>query len=51
MARGAVISMLLVILALPCLLYVFDRIICKTTLGMTRIKNNNNNGKVEVPSK
>ena len=51
MARGAVISMLLVILALPCLLYVFDKIICKTTLGMMRIENNNNNGKVEVPSK
>ena len=38
MARGAVISMLLVILILPAMLLLFDRLICKTTLGMTRIE-------------
>ena len=34
MARGAVISVLLVIFALPALLLLCDRIICKTTAGM-----------------
>ena len=38
MARGAVISMLLVILILPAMLLLFDRLICKTTLGMTRVE-------------
>lgn len=38
MARGAVISMLLVIFILPAMFMLFDRIICKTTLGMTKIK-------------
>lgn len=38
MARGAVISMLLVILILPAMLLLFDRVICKTTLGMTRVE-------------
>lgn len=38
MARGAVISMLLVIFVLPALFMLFDKIICKTTLGMTKIK-------------
>ncbi|MBE6041433.1 MAG: hypothetical protein E7220_02805, partial [Clostridiales bacterium] len=33
-ARGAVISMLTVILLLPALLMAFDKLICKTTLGM-----------------
>lgn len=37
MARGAVISMLLVIFVLPAMLMLFDRIICKTTLGMRKI--------------
>ncbi|MBQ4301985.1 MAG: MMPL family transporter, partial [Oscillospiraceae bacterium] len=37
MARGAVISMLLVILILPAMLLLFDRVICKTTLGMTHV--------------
>lgn len=36
MARGAVISVLAVILILPPLLYVFDRVICATTLGMNK---------------
>ena len=38
MARGAMISMLSVILILPSLLVVFDKIICKTTLGISRKK-------------
>ncbi len=37
MARGAVISMLLVIFVLPAMLMLFDKIICKTTIGMTKI--------------
>ena len=37
MARGAVISMLLVIFVLPAMFMLFDKIICKTTLGMTKI--------------
>ena len=41
MARGAVISMLLVIFVLPAMFMLFDRIICKTTLGMTKIKAKN----------
>ena len=36
MARGAVISVLAVILILPPLLYIFDRVICATTLGMNK---------------
>ena len=38
MARGAIISMLLVIFVLPALFMLFDKIICKTTIGMTKIK-------------
>ena len=38
MARGAVISMVLVILLLPALLLLCDRVICRTTLGMTHIE-------------
>ena len=34
MARGALISMATVILILPAMLMAFDKIICKTTLGM-----------------
>lgn len=34
MARGAIVSMLTVILVLPSLLMAFDHIICKTTKGM-----------------
>jgi hypothetical protein len=36
MARGAIISMLLVILILPAMFMLFDKIICKTTIGMTK---------------
>ena len=37
MARGAIISMLLVIFVLPAMFMLFDKIILKTTLGMTKI--------------
>ena len=37
MARGSVISMLLVIFILPAMFMLLDKIICKTTLGMTTI--------------
>ena len=37
MARGAIISVLLVIFALPAMFMLFDKIICKTTLGMAKI--------------
>ena len=39
MARGALISMFSVILVLPSLFMVFDRLICKTTAGMRTISN------------
>ena len=39
MSRGAIISMLTVVLVLPAFLLIFDKIICKTTVGMTKIKN------------
>ncbi len=38
LARGAVISMLLVIFILPAMLMLFDRLICHTTIGMKQIK-------------
>lgn len=37
MARGALISMATVILILPAMLMAFDKIICKTTLGMRNL--------------
>ena len=37
MARGAIVSMICVILLLPALLMLFDKIICKTTLGMGNV--------------
>lgn len=39
MARGALVSMVTVILVVPSLLKVFDGIICKTTIGLRGIKN------------
>lgn len=39
MSRGAIISMITVVLVLPAFLRVFDKIICKTTVGMKDIKN------------
>lgn len=38
MARGAIISMFTVVLVLPAFLLIFDKIICKTTIGMKKIK-------------
>jgi predicted RND superfamily exporter protein len=37
MSRGAIISMLTVICVLPAFLMIFDKIICKTTIGMKKI--------------
>jgi hypothetical protein len=37
MARGAIISMVLVIFVLPAMFMMFDKLICKTTFGMTKI--------------
>lgn len=45
MARGAVISMLLVIFILPAMFMLCDKIICKTTVGMTKISDKK---KIEV---
>ena len=42
MARGAIISMLLVIFVLPALFMLLDKLICKTTLGMTKISSKKN---------
>ena len=39
LARGAIISMFMVILVLPAMLMLFDRIITKTTLGMKECDN------------
>ena len=48
LARGALISMVLVILVLPALLMLCDKLICKTTLGMAHI--NTKSMKTEVIS-
>ena len=37
MSRGAIISMLTVICVLPAFLMIFDKIICKTTIGIKEI--------------
>lgn len=39
MGRGAIISMITVIMVLPSFLMIFDKLICKTTIGMRTIKN------------
>ena len=39
MARGAIISMVTVLTVLPAFLIVFDKIICKTTVNMRRLRN------------
>ena len=39
MSRGAIVSMVVVITVLPAFLMLFDKIICKTTIGMRKIKN------------
>ena len=41
MARGALVSMICVILVLPALLLVFDRLICATTIGMRHLNHKN----------
>ena len=48
MARGAVISMICVALALPALLVLCDKLICKTTFDMRQIKNEKNNQEVSI---
>lgn len=50
MARGAVVSMLSVILILPALLLLCDRLICATTAGMRQIKGSSNKS-MEVTAK
>ncbi|MGN0602096.1 MAG: RND family transporter [Oscillospiraceae bacterium] len=42
MARGAIISMVTVILVLPSMLMIFDKVICKSTMGMRRINDTDN---------
>lgn len=37
MSRGAIVSMVCVILVLPSFLMIFDKLICKTTIGMTKL--------------
>lgn len=39
MSRGAIVSVICVIAVLPAFLMIFDKIICKTTIGMRRISN------------
>ena len=39
LARGAVLSMFIVLTLLPALFLLFDKIICKTTLGMGHLEN------------
>ena len=48
MARGAVISMLLVVFVLPAMFMLADPLICKTTLGMTKIKLRNRSVEVSA---
>ena len=38
MSRGAIISVIIVIMVLPALLMIFDKLICKTTMKMKEIK-------------
>lgn len=42
MARGAIISMLLVLLVLPALLILCDKVVCKTTRGMHHLTGKHN---------
>ena len=39
MARGAIVSMVTVLTVLPAFLMIFDKLICKTTIGMRKIEN------------
>lgn len=38
MSRGAIVSVVCVTLVLPSLLMLFDKVICKTTIGMRKVK-------------
>lgn len=39
LSRGALLSMVIVICALPTMFMLFDKLICKTTMGMTHLEN------------
>lgn len=39
LSRGALLSMVIVICALPAMFMIFDKLICKTTVGMTHLEN------------
>ena len=39
MSRGAIISVIVVITVLPAYLMIFDKLVCKTTIGMKEVKN------------
>lgn len=39
MSRGAIVSMICVVAILPAFLMIFDKIVCKTTIGMGKISN------------
>ena len=39
MSRGAIVSMVCVIAVIPSFLMIFDKLICKTTIGMRKINN------------
>jgi len=47
LARGAIISMFAVVMVLPSLLLVFDKLICKTTFGLRKVENGNKSNFVE----
>lgn len=36
MSRGAIVSMICVVMVLPAFLMIFDKLICKTTIGMNK---------------
>ncbi len=42
LGRGAIISMMSVVFALPSFLMIFDKLVCKTTIGMKKIGGKNN---------
>ncbi len=48
MARGAIVSMFSVVLALPAMFLLFDRLVCITSMGMKKKGNKNSKKKAEV---
>ena len=44
MSRGAIVSMLTVVLVLPAFLMMFDKLVCKTTVGMRKNSKKQNLG-------